>query len=84
MESISPEEALYQGIELSWNFKFDLAKIIFQRFLRSSEDTKFFDFRIKLHKLELKIFQVIITGKKSLIDKCMVKLLKLEEKLMQV
>jgi len=36
------------------------------------------DVRHSLHKLEIKLFQVLITGKKSIIDQCFKKLLKFE------
>ena len=68
-------EALYNGIEASWNFKFDQASPIFKVFKEKG------DLRHRLHKIELSIFKVLITGKKSLIDSCMTKILQFEEEL---
>ena len=72
MPSIS---ALYKGIEESWNSNFASAKRIMTHFESKG------DFRHSLHKIELSIFKVLITGKKSLIDKCMVKILRFEQQL---
>lgn len=66
-------EALYLGIQKSWNFNFDIAKIIFNFFIDKG------DIRHYLHQVELSIIKVLITGKKGLLDKSMVKIIKLEE-----
>lgn len=34
-----------------------------------------------MHKMEISIFKVLITGKKSFIDKAMIKIINLEEKI---
>ena len=66
---------MYKGIEESWNFRFPEAKKVFQWYEGRG------DIRHTLHKLELSIFKVLITGKKSLIEKCMTKIIKYEEQL---
>jgi hypothetical protein len=63
---------LYKAIELSWNYKFQDASTIFKTYLIK-------DPRHALHSIELNMFKILITGKKSLIDKSMNKLVKLEE-----
>lgn len=68
-------QALYKGIEASWNFNFTYAEILFSYF------TKKGDIRHSIHKIELNLLKVLITGKKSLIDKCLTKIIKLEDKL---
>eukprot|EP00347_Sterkiella_histriomuscorum_P010935 403374369 len=86
INKMNSTEALYYGIELSWNMKFQQAKSIFKHFeeqvpQQNTEKTAKQDLRHTLHKIELKIFEVLITGKKSLIDQCMIKILDFEEKL---
>lgn len=68
-------EALYLGIEASWDFKLKYASKIFSYYSQQG------DIRHQLHKLELSFFKVMITGKKSLIDKCMKKVLKFDQEL---
>jgi len=70
-------EALYQGIEASWNYKFEEAIEVFSAFSEKG------DVRHQLHQIELNIFKVLITGKKSQIDQCTQKISKYEEALLQ-
>lgn len=74
-ENLNTAEALYLGIEESWDSNFALAEAIFEVYHNQG------DVRHTLHQIELTIFKVLITGKKSLIDQGMVKLLKYEEDL---
>ncbi|CDW85401.1 UNKNOWN [Stylonychia lemnae] len=83
MKDWNSNQALYHGIEFSWNMKLQKAKQIFKHFEKQQVKGRI-DFRHTLHKIELKIFEVLITGKKSLIDVSMVKILEFEEQLQQL
>ena len=62
-QEFSAREALYLGIAHSWNFNFYRAHYFFSLHSRN-------DIRHQVHDLELLVFRVLITGKKSLIDVC--------------
>lgn len=66
---------MYKGIEASWNFDFNYAKILFSHFAKKG------DIRHSIHKIELSLLKILITGKRSLIDNCLTKIMKLEDKL---
>jgi hypothetical protein len=66
---------LYLGIEYSINFEFAKAKHIFNTY---SDKNGIKDIRHLLHKVEINLFKVLITGKKSLIDKSLIKISRLE------
>ena len=70
-KEFSAREALYMGIAHSWNFNFYRAHFFFSLYSEC-------DIRHQVHDLELLVFRVLITGKKSLIDMCIKEIQKLE------
>ena len=72
----SAREALYLGIAHSWNFNFYRAHFFFSLYSEK-------DIRHQVHDLELLVFRVLITGKKSLIDVCIKEIQKLEATLVR-